>query len=65
MYVADTSPVQSAVRSHVLHFYFPAAAQLILCCLLPLLPRIFLGELAFRMCDQRRVATDGRADWTD
>ena len=25
MYVADTSPVQSAVRSHVLHFYFPAA----------------------------------------
>lgn len=51
-------PVQSPVRSHVLHFYFPAV-QLILCCLL-CCPEFFLGQLAFRMYD----ATDGRIGLT-
>ena len=54
----------SPFGSHILHFYFPSAKQLILCCL-PAFPApdFFLGPT--RISYVRPIKARGRADWTD
>ena len=60
----DCEPL-SPVRSHILHFYFPSATQLILCCLPAFPAPDFFGPTRISYVRPETRMAGARADWTD